>query len=191
MRAALNDFAFRGLLGRTCVSELQERGLLRQPSATSAERADHDLMAPVPEAIRMGSLAMQRNYRLLFVFENVIREFILTRLSETDGETWFDSRGSAAMKQKVQERKDKEQKNQWHVGRNSHPIYYLDFGDLGALITTHWVVFKDFFENQAWVLSRIQEAERTRNVIAHTNVLDDGESQRLEMYLRDWIKQVI
>lgn len=191
MRAALNDFAFRGLLGRNCVAELQQRGLLRQPSANPAERADHDLMAPVPEAIRTGSLAMQRNYRLLFVFENVIREFILTRLAETDGEGWFDSRASAAMKQKVTDRKEKETRNQWHVGRNSHPIYYLDFGDLGALITTHWSVFKDFFENQAWVLSRIQEAERTRNVIAHTNVLDDGEAQRLEMYLRDWIKQVV
>ncbi len=77
------------------------------------------------------------------------------------------------------------------MGRNSHAIFYLDSGDLGALITTHWAVFKDFFENQAWVLSRIQEAERTRNVIAHTNVLAAEEALRLEMYLRDWIKQVV
>jgi hypothetical protein len=191
VRAALNDFAFRGLLGRQCVTELQHKGLLRLPAATSAERADHDLMAPVPETIRTSSLAMQRNYRLLFVFENVIREFIALRLSETDGDGWFDKRGSAAMKQKVADRREKEEKNQWHVGRNSHAIFYLDFGDLGALITTHWAVFKDFFENQAWVLSRIQEAERTRNVIAHTNVLAAEEAQRLEMYLRDWIKQVV
>lgn len=191
MRAALNDFAFRGLLGRHCVAELQQRGLLRSPDATSAERADHDLMAPVPEAIRQGSLAMQRNYRLLFVFENVIREFISARFAETDGEAWFEVRASTAMKQKVQDRKEKEERNQWHVGRNSHPVFYLDFGDLGSLITTHWPVFKDFVENQAWVLSRIQEAERTRNVIAHTNLLADEEAQRLEMYLRDWIKQVV
>jgi hypothetical protein len=41
-----------------------------------------------------------------------------------------------------------------------------------------------------WVQSRISEAERTRNVIAHTNVLAAEEGERLEMYLRDWIKQV-
>jgi hypothetical protein len=134
---------------------------------------------------------MQRNYRLLFVFENVIREFISARFSETDGDAWFDARASTPMKQKVQDRREKEERNQWHVGRNNHPIYYLDFGDLGSLITTHWPIFKDFVETQAWVLSRIQEAERTRNVIAHTNVLAQEESQRLEMYLRDWIKQVV
>jgi hypothetical protein len=191
MKAILNDFAFRGLLGRHSVAELQQRGLLRMPGVSEQERADHDLMAPVPEAIRTGSLAMQRNYRLLFVFENVIREFISARYAEIDGEAWFDGRASASMKQKVQDRKEKEEKNQWHVGRNSHPIFYLDFGDLGSLITTHWSVFKDFVESQAWVLSRIQEAERTRNVIAHTNVLAQEEAQRLELYLRDWIKQVV
>jgi hypothetical protein len=89
----------------------------------------------------------------------------------------------------VQDRKDKEQRNQWHAGRNDHPIYYLDFGDLGLFIVNHWNIFKDFFENQAWVTSRIQEAERTRNVIAHTNILASDEIQRLEMYMRDWMKQ--
>jgi hypothetical protein len=77
------------------------------------------------------------------------------------------------------------------VGRNEHPVYYLDFGDLGLLIINHWTVFKDFFDGgQAWVQSRIGEAERTRNVIAHTNTLAAEEGERLEIYLRDWIKQV-
>ena len=32
---------------------------------------------------------MQRDYRLLYVFENLVREFISSRLSEVDGEVWF------------------------------------------------------------------------------------------------------
>jgi len=75
------------------------------------------------------------------------------------------------MKLKVSQRMDQEEKNQWHVGRNKQPIYYLDFGDLGSLITAHWSIFSDFFDNQAWLISRIQDAEKTRNVIAHTNLL--------------------
>jgi len=93
------------------------------------------------------------------------------------------------MKTKVKDRKLKEEKNQWHVGRNQHPLYYLDFGDLGNLIKNNWDVFKDFFD-QTWILSRIDEAEKTRNVIAHTNVLSSEEGQRLELYLRDVLKQI-
>jgi hypothetical protein len=93
------------------------------------------------------------------------------------------------MQRKVEQRKTQEEKNQWHPGRNAHSIYYIDFGDLGLLIINHWDLFKDFFPNQPWVTSRFQEAERTRNVIAHTNVLPAEETARLEMYLRDWLAQ--
>ena len=34
------------------------------------------------------------------------------------------------MKKKVEQRREMEQKNQWHAGRNREPIFYLDFGDL-------------------------------------------------------------
>ena len=132
---------------------------------------------------------MQRWYRMLFVFENVLRDFITTRFTEVKGDDWFDTCATSPMKSKVKERKEKEERNQWHVGRNQHPLYYLDFGDLGNLIKNNWDVFKDFFE-QTWILSRIEEAEKTRNVIAHTNILSSEEGQRLELYLRDVLKQI-
>lgn len=186
-----SDFVFRGILARQAMKELQDRGVLRPPTATPDERREHDFFAPVPEQIRTNSVRMQRQFRLLFVFENLIRDFVSQRFSEADGDAWFETRATTAMKTKVHDRKDKEARNQWHVGRNTHPVFYLDFGDLGLLIINHWQVFKDFFENQAWVQSRITEAERTRNVIAHTNVLAEQEANRLEMYLRDWMLQVL
>jgi hypothetical protein len=191
MTPSPTEFVFRGLLARHAVDELRMRGLLRAPASTAAQLREHDLYAPVPETIRTSSDSMQRAYRMLFVFENLLRDFINQRFTEVDGETWFDARATSAMKQRVIDRKEKEERNQWHIGRNEQSIFYLDFGDLGLLIINHWPNFKDFFEGQAWVQSRIQEAERTRNVIAHTNVLAVEESDRLEMYLRDWMKQVL
>lgn len=190
MKTALNDFVFTGVLTSHCVRDLQTRGLLRTPSGTPDELRDQDLFAPIPESIRGSSLQMQRWYRLLFVFENLVRDFIVTRFTELDGEQWFEKRASVAMKKKIEDRKQKEEKNAWHIGRNRQPIYYLDFGDLALLITNHWDVFKDFIDNQAWIVSRIQDAERTRNVIAHTNLLSSEEGQRLEMYLRDLLRQI-
>lgn len=170
--------------------DLKAEGLIREGHSTLDSARDHDLFVPIPEHIRSSSLQMQRSFRLLFVLENFVRDFIATRFEETDGENWFDQRASAAMKQRVADRKQKEEANAWHTGRNESPIYYLDFGDLALLITNHWAVFKDLLPDQHFVQSRMQEAERSRNVIAHTNVLAPEEISRLEMYLRDWIRQI-
>ena len=190
MTSDLSDFMFRGLLATHAIRDLRVSGALRSPADSYTERKDVDLFAPAPESIRNSSAEMQRYYRLLYVFENSVREFVSTRFIEVDGDAWFEKRATADMKQKVEKRKAAEEKNQWHVGRNEHPLYYLDFGDLGLLIINSWDLFKDFFPSQVWVQSRIQEGERTRNVIAHTNILSAGEGTRLEIYLRDWLTQI-
>lgn len=190
MKARLTDFMFRGLLAKHSINDMEALGLLREPIGGAQESRDIDLLAPVSESVRAGSLYMQRCYRLLFVLENVVREFIREVLEEIDKEQWFDKRATTPMKKKVEERKSTEAKNQWHTGRNAHPIYYLDFGDLAQLIQSHWTDFKDLLPSQTWAISRLQDAERSRNVIAHTNVLSDEEVVRLEMHVRDWVRQV-
>ena len=191
MKSSLNDFVLRGLYAKHCIKDLQTSGQLRSPAVTAAERREQDLFAPIPEQIRSGSLEMARVFRVLFVLENLVREFIAERFTEEDKTTkWFESRANSAMKKKVADRQAAEEKNQWHVGRNEGAVFYLDFGDLGRLIINHWSVFKDFFPTQAWVTSRMDDAERTRNVIAHTNLLSSEEARRLEMYLKDWILQL-
>jgi hypothetical protein len=191
MNNNLNNFILRGVFGSYCVKDLQTSGLLRTPIYTQEERKEHNLFVSCPEKIRSGSLQMQKYFRQLYVFENLVRDFIDTTFKDAgDGEDWFEKRASSDMKKKVEDRKKSEEKNQWHVGRNEHPLYYLDFSDLSLLIINHWSVFKDFFPDQGWVSSRIKESERTRNVIAHTNDLAAEEGARLEMHLRDWINQI-
>jgi hypothetical protein len=189
VKTEISDFVLTGIMTNLCVRDLQTQGLLRSPAVTADERREQDLYAAVPGTIREGSIQMQRWFRMLFVFENVLRDFISARFAETKGEDWFDTCSTTTMKNKIRERKDREEKNQWHVGRNQQPIYYLDFGDLGNLIRNNWDVFKDFFD-QPWIISRIDEVEKTRNVIAHTNILSAEEGQRLEIYLRDLLKQI-
>lgn len=191
MNTRLNDFLFRGLMTKHCIKDMQHSGQLRTPLASTIEKAEQDLFSPVSEHLRTSSIEMSRDYRLLFVFENTVREFIDTRFTEEDKTTkWFESRANKDMKEAVETRKKDEDKNQWHVGRNEGELYYLDFSHLSKLITNHWTVFKDFFPGQSWVTTRLEEAKRSRNVIAHTNVLAAEESQRLEMYTRDWIRQI-
>jgi hypothetical protein len=190
MTPEINNFMLKGIFTSYCIRDLQTAGLLRTPIYTTEERKEHDLFVSCSGKIRSGSLQMQKCFRLLYVFENIVRDFVDSTFSEIDGDNWFEKRSTRDMKDKLDNRKKSEENNQWHVGRNEHPLFYLDFSDLSLLITNHWDVFKDFLPDQAWVTSRIKESERTRNVIAHTNDLPAEEGARLEMHLRDWIKQI-
>lgn len=190
MNPLLSDFMFRGLLGTHAIRDMQAEGMLRERVGEAQSQSDIDLLAPVSDAVRSGSLVMQRSYRLLFVLENLVREFVREVLEEIDKDDWFEKRASRDMKKKVEDRKSAESKNNWHTGRNAHPIYYLDFGDLALLIQSHWENFKGLLPTQSWAVSRLNDAERSRNVIAHTNLLSDEEVVRLEMHVRDWVRQV-
>lgn len=190
MKASLADFMFRGLLATHAIRDMQAVGQLRERGGEAQSQSDIDLLAPVSEAVRAGSLFMQRSYRLLYVLENLVREFVREVLEEIDKDEWFDKRASRDMKKKVEDRKAAEAKNNWHAGRNPHPVYYLDFGDLALLIQNHWDAFKGLVPTQSWAVSRLNDAERSRNVIAHTNLLSDEEVVRLEMHVRDWVLQV-
>lgn len=190
MKSRLNDFAFKGLFAAYCIKDLRILGTLRSPAHSNQERLDHDMLASVPEQIRSGAVEMQRYYKFMFVFENLLRAFVSDRFSEVDGELWFEKRASTKMKDKVEQRRKDEAENSWHCGRNKDPLYCLDFGDLSLLIKNHWNVFEDLLPSQDWVASRINETERTRNVIAHTGLLPAEEGARLEMHFRDWVKQV-
>jgi hypothetical protein len=190
MTTKINNFVLKGLYASYCVRDLQTSGFLRTPAHSDQERKDLDLFLTASETIRQGSLSMQRYYRMLYVFENLVREFISNTFTDNDGENWFEKRSSKPMMNKYEKRKASEEKNQWHTGRNEHPLFYMDFNDLALLIINHWDVFGDFFPDQDWVTSRVSDCERTRNVIAHTNELPAEEGARLHMYLQDWIKQI-
>lgn len=191
MSSPINNFVLKGIFASFCIKDMQTSGLLRSPCHTKNELQEHDLYVSCTEKIRSGSFQMHKYYRMLYVFENLVRDFIDGTFKDEDNtDNWFEVRATKDMKEKAKKRKADEEKNQWHKGRNEHPLFHLDFSDLSLLITNHWNVFKDFFPDQAWVSSRIKESERTRNVIAHTNDLAAEEANRLEMHLKDWIKQI-
>ncbi|WP_147251539.1 Swt1 family HEPN domain-containing protein [Blastococcus sp. TBT05-19] len=150
-------------------------------------------MLPIEDfssSIRSSAMASLPAYLAFFCLENAVRELINDRLSELHGAEWWDVKASSALRKKVEDRRDKEGANRWHVARGAHAIYYTDFGDLRSLLQNNWPDFEDLFPDQNWVLSRIGELELSRNVIAHSNTLDEREMIRIRLYLQDWIKQV-
>lgn len=142
------------------------------------------------EAEVMLSKQMAEIYVQIHCIENSARALIRHRLEAVHGENWWDLAASKEMKRKVMDRLALEKKNRWHQPRGGHPLQYSDFGDLKDLICNAWVNFKDIFPDQHWIASRLSDLEKSRNVIAHNNVLGDAEIRRIRLYFDDWCKQV-
>lgn len=190
MTLDFKGFLFTGLMATQCIRDLELKGQLQPPVEPRNTQEEDVMLAAVSRDIRAGSHAMQRNYRLVFVFENVLRELISSRLIEVKGTDWFSECAPKNMRQKVAQRQKSEQTNAWHPGIDSEDIRYLDLSDLYQLIESTWQHFEDCFPSRAWIETRITEVNRSRNVIAHANRLTGEESKRIEMYLRDLLKQV-
>lgn len=190
MKRTVGDFMFAGLRVAHDLKDRETRGELAPPTHLRGADDATGVFAPVPENIRVASLKMQQSYRVMFVFENLVRELIVEQMSDRHGSNWFDKVATVPMKRKYSERRKEEDKHGWHQGVETDPIYYLDFGDLGRMIRNHWSVFSGLFPDQAWIANRVREAERCRNVVAHSKQLRSEDQSRLEMHLKDWINQV-
>lgn len=186
----LRNWLFKGLSAESRLDELEQEGM-RVRSDMDAGAVQRVLpIEGFSRTIRRSAVDSLAAYLAFFCLENAVRELVVERLDESRGANWWDENVSSNIRAKVEGRRTKEDKNRWHSQRGAREIYYTDFGDLALIIQAHWPLFEDLFPDQNWVMQRMRELENSRNIIAHSNVLEDREIQRLRMYLDDWVRQV-
>jgi hypothetical protein len=144
----------------------------------------------LPKKLINEAVEMAKIYPVLYLFENSVRNLIKVVLEKKYGSNWWDTRVPSGVKQEVEKRLLKEKENRWHGKRGVHKIFYTNIGDLNSIISNNWADFEDMFLSQAWIKSRIDEIEFSRNVVAHNNPLSDHDIKRLKIYFEDWIKQI-
>ncbi len=186
----VRNWLFKGLAVEQFLGRLEEDGL--------AVRAENDPGAiqrvmPLEDfsgEVRQGAMRALPAFLAFFCLENAARELVRERLTQLHGVDWWNTHVSSAIRQKVETRREKEGENRWHTQRGAYELNYTDFGDLALILQQNWSDFADLFPDQNWITARLRELEQSRNVIAHNNVLDDREIDRIRMYLADWIRQV-
>lgn len=139
----------------------------------------------IENAYKMGQV-----YVALHCLENSVRNLIRTVLKNHLGEHWWNKAASSEMKQKVDSRKKSEAKKKWLASRGADELHYVDWGDLVKLMRKYPDKFDDYTGDINFVVLRLGELENLRNTIAHNGVLPDAEITRIELYLKDWCKQV-
>lgn len=187
---SIRAWLFKGLSAQERLDKLENDGIaLRAPSDPGALQRVLPL-EDFPTPVRQTAMKALPAYLAFFCLENAARELISERLAENHGSNWWEECVSQKTKEKVEGRQEKEGANRWHSRRGEREIYYADFGDLTDIIQKQWSDFEDLFPDQNWITTRLKELELSRNIIAHNNVLDDRELQRIRLYLDDWLKQV-
>jgi hypothetical protein len=188
--AELRNWLFKGLAAEAALDGIETDGLAvrasNDPRAVQRVIPLEDFSGP----IRRSAMRSLPAYLAFFCLENAVRELVADRLTENHGATWWSTCASKSIRDRVESRRQQEGVKRWHIRRGEAEIYYTDFGDLRSLIQSNWSDFEDLFPDQNWVSSRLDELESSRNVIAHSNVLDDREIGRIALYLQDWTRQV-
>lgn len=186
----IRSWLFKGLTVEHALNDLEKSGMAVR-AATDPQALQRVMpMEDFSAELRRDGMKALPSYLAFFMFENAARELIVERLTERHGPDWWDQCATAAVKKNVAGRQEKEGKNRWHMQRGASEIYYTDFGDLSSLIQNRWEDFEDLLPSLDWVVSRFKELEASRNIVAHNNLLDDREVDRLKMNLADWTMQV-
>lgn len=188
--SSLREWLFAGLTVEDALNELESNGIAVRASTDPQALQRVMPLEDFSAELRRSAMHALPAYLAFFVFENSVREVVSERLSERVGADWWDTTASSPLKTKVTKRQESEGRDRWHMRRGATEIYYTDFGDLASIIRNNWEHFEDLFPDVNWVVSRFDELEKSRNIVAHNNLLESHEVGRITLYLRDWVRQV-
>jgi hypothetical protein len=170
--------------------EFQRAGIRVGADLTDTEqRLLSDALAPFGIGTRNNALEMARLYAVLHCFENEVRVLIRDTLEEHVGADWW-SQIPDRIQTHASSRQKKAVSNSWLEGEKQDRLSFVDFGHLAKIIIWKWEFFEAIIPSQAWITQKFDELEQVRNFVAHNRTLDQGEYQRIYMYVADWNRQV-
>jgi len=186
---AIKEFVFNALLTQDSFISLEKEGI-----STSSSKGFSPISRVIEQdfnpKIWYDATKMSSVYTALYCIENTIRTFIVERMSERHGIDWWETKVPKGIKQTVINLKNKEEKNKYHSNRSNNEIGYTMLGNLGQIIISNWNDFSDIIPDQAWLTSRMNDLEMSRNIIMHTGILPTVEIERIESIVRDLLRQI-
>jgi hypothetical protein len=185
----LKRFVFDAMLAENSLDQLTAQGITVRGKALAPPATGGEELVYSPTVV-FNAARMAGVYTAFFCLENAVRALITERLLARKGTEWWDSAVPEKIRNAVEKLREKEAKNKYHTQRSTAVIGYTMFGNLAQIIIANWEDFSDLFPDQAWVNSRFNDLEMSRNVIMHTGVLPPIEIERIESIARDWLRQV-
>lgn len=148
----------------------------------------YDLALLVPDVVRRSAEAAEA-YRLLFVFETYLREFIVEVLSKEGQETWWD-KVPADVQTEVTKLEETEEVKSWMALGSRDKSALMTLPQLLKVIEHNW---KERFGDVVRDRGLVQEARlmgHLRNTICHMSTISHEELGRIRQTMRDWFRVV-
>jgi hypothetical protein len=148
----------------------------------------HDLARLVPEHLR-DAISASETYKLFFVFENYLREFVVDVLSADPATTWWDKLPKDVQDEITKLGETEEDKSWMAVGSRDKSAL-MTYPQLLRVIDHCW---KGAFEDLVRDKTLVQEARliaHLRNTTCHMTTVPEEEIQRVRQTMRDWFRVV-
>ena len=165
-----------------------EVDLGHRPKNNSPLKSD-EYYPQFPIKLREEARRMASHYEVFYCLENDIRQIITDRLQETSGVDWWAKCVPQSVQDTAKKNIDREAQ-QGVTPRSEASIDYINFGELGQIISANWPTFGDMLKNKLAVERILSQLNLLRGPIAHCKALAEDEVDRLELSLRDWFRQL-
>jgi len=174
------------------VGQIAERAM-----GTTAELVPHEslLLSPsydlaplLPESVRKATAAAE-TYRLIFVFENFLRSFVVEVLSKDASRPWWDKVPKDVQDEVLKVEETDEIKSWMALGSRDRSAL-MTFPQLLRVIDHAW---KDGFDDLVRDKGLIQSARlivHLRNTICHMTEIPTEETDRIRQSMRDWFRVI-
>jgi len=148
----------------------------------------YDIAPLLPDVVKQ-SWSASEIYRLFFVFENFLRDFVVETLSRDATKSWWE-KIPKDVQDEVSKLEETEETKAWMALGSRDKSALMTFPQLLRVIDHMW---KDSFEEIIRDKSLIQEARligHLRNTICHMSDIPDEEAGRVRQTMRDWFRVV-
>lgn len=148
----------------------------------------YDLATLVPDKVRRAVEAAEA-YKLFFVFENYLREFIVEVLAKDPAQPWWD-KVPTDVQAEVTKQEGTEEIKSWMALGSRDKSALMTLPQLLRVIDHAW---KDGFDEIVRDKGLIQEARllvHLRNTICHMTTISAEETDRIRQTMRDWFRVV-
>jgi Swt1-like HEPN len=130
-------------------------------------------------------------FKLFYVFENYLREFILTVLSEADKENWWDS-VPQNVRDDVAKLEENEDKKRWMNLDSRDKLSMTTLGQLISIMddSNNWKRHFEALVGDKGLLQQTRLIVHTRNTVCHMSTVSTEEHERVAQVMRDWFRMI-
>ncbi len=160
------------------------------PPETLLLSPTEDLALVLPKEVRRAAAAAEV-FKLFFVFENFIRDFVLETLSELDKVNWWD-KVPKDVQDEVQKLEETEHQKQWMALDSRSKLALTTLPQLLRIMdeNKNWTdAFKAIVRDK-FLSQEGRGISHLRNTVCHMSDISAEEVNRIKQVMRDWFRVV-